>query len=81
MRRSSSQASSTCAAPSRVNIFIDLFSQENRMVKNMKVGTRLIMGFLSVALLGAIVAGLGIWNMSKIDHLSDQMYARELLGL
>ncbi|WP_182915866.1 MCP four helix bundle domain-containing protein [Massilia cavernae] len=51
------------------------------MVKNMKVGTRLIMGFLSVALLGAIVAGLGIWNMSKIDHLSDQMYARELLGL
>ncbi|MGH8854616.1 MAG: methyl-accepting chemotaxis protein [Telluria sp.] len=51
------------------------------MLKNMRVGTRLIMGFLSVSLLGAIVAGIGIWNMSKIDDLSDKMYARELLGL
>lgn len=51
------------------------------MFKNMKVGTRLLVGFLSVSLLGAIVAGIGIYYMSKIDSLATRMYEVELLGV
>ena len=51
------------------------------MFANLKVGTRLIAGFLSLALLGAAVAAIGIFNMSRINDLAGQMYERELLGL
>ncbi|HEX2603531.1 MAG TPA: methyl-accepting chemotaxis protein [Oxalicibacterium sp.] len=51
------------------------------MFKNMKVGTRLISGFLVVALMGAIVAGIGIYNMSRMNDRADSMYKLELLGL
>ena len=51
------------------------------MFKNMKVGTRLIAGFLFVSLLGAIVAGIGIANMGTISDKADRMYANELLGI
>ncbi len=51
------------------------------MFKNMKVGTRLIAGFLFVSLLGAIVAGIGIVNMGRISDKADRMYTNELLGL
>jgi methyl-accepting chemotaxis protein len=47
----------------------------------MKVGTRLIAAFFCVALMGAIVAGIGIFNMGKIDAMAGQMYHNELLGL
>ncbi|WP_312440136.1 methyl-accepting chemotaxis protein [Janthinobacterium sp.] len=47
----------------------------------MKVGTRLLAAFFCVALLGAIVAGIGIYNMGKIDTMAGQMYHNELLGL
>ena len=51
------------------------------MFSNIKVGTKLIVGFLSLALLSAIVASIGIFNMSRINDLADQMYKKELLGL
>ncbi|MFZ4874674.1 methyl-accepting chemotaxis protein [Janthinobacterium sp. Mn2066] len=51
------------------------------MLNRMKVGTRLIAAFFCVALLGAIVAGIGIFNMGKIDTMAGQMYHNELLGL
>jgi methyl-accepting chemotaxis protein len=51
------------------------------MFLNMKVGTKLLVGFLSLALLSAIVASIGIFNMSRINDLADQMYEKELLGL
>jgi len=51
------------------------------MLKQMKVGTRLLAAFSCVALLGAIVAGIGIYNMGKIDTMAGQMYHNELLGL
>ncbi|MGK5027609.1 methyl-accepting chemotaxis protein [Janthinobacterium sp. RB2R34] len=51
------------------------------MLKEMKVGTRLIAAFFCVALLGAIVAGVGIYNMGKIDTMAGKMYHNELLGL
>ncbi|WP_307732730.1 methyl-accepting chemotaxis protein [Massilia agri] len=47
----------------------------------MKVGTKLIAGFLTLALIGAIVAVIGILNMSRINDLADAMYEKELLGL
>ena len=47
----------------------------------MKVGARLLAAFFCVALLGAIVAGIGIHNMGKIDTMAGQMYHHELLGL
>ena len=47
----------------------------------MKVGTKLIAGFLALALIGAVVAVIGIVNMGRINDLADAMYERELLGL
>ena len=51
------------------------------MFANMKVGTKLITGFLALAFIGAIVALIGIFNMSRINDLAGQMYEKELLGL
>ncbi len=51
------------------------------MLNNMKVGVRLIVGFLVVALLGAIVATIGIINLSHVNALAESMYSRDLLGL
>jgi methyl-accepting chemotaxis protein len=51
------------------------------MFKQMKVGTRLIAGFLVLSLLGAIVAAIGIVNMSRINDKNDLLYDRELLGI
>ncbi|HEY4541359.1 MAG TPA: methyl-accepting chemotaxis protein [Noviherbaspirillum sp.] len=50
-------------------------------MKNMKVGTRLMMGFMSLAAIGAVVAAIGIVSMGKINEAADVMYERELLGL
>jgi methyl-accepting chemotaxis protein len=51
------------------------------MFQQMKVGTRLILGFLAVALLGAIVAGIGIYSMDQMNERASRMYHNELLGL
>ncbi|KAB8045147.1 methyl-accepting chemotaxis protein [Janthinobacterium aquaticum] len=51
------------------------------MLKQMKVGTRLLAAFSCIAVLGAIVAGIGIFNMGRIDTMASQMYNNELLGL
>jgi methyl-accepting chemotaxis protein len=51
------------------------------MFNHVKLGTRLLAGFLSIAVLGAIVAGIGIFNMSRINTLAERMYENELLGL
>lgn len=44
------------------------------MFNRMKVGTRLIAGFLALTLLGATVAGIGIFNMSRINAANDILY-------
>jgi len=51
------------------------------MFRNLKVGPRLILSFLAVALLGAIVAGIGIYNMDQMNERAKRMYDNELLGL
>ncbi|MGZ5202272.1 MAG: methyl-accepting chemotaxis protein [Telluria sp.] len=51
------------------------------MFNQMKVGTRLIAGFLVLAVLGAIVAGIGIFNMGRINDKASDLYQKELLGI
>jgi methyl-accepting chemotaxis protein len=51
------------------------------MFKQMKVGTRLILGFFVVTLLGAAVAGVGIYNMQQMNERAKQLYERELMGI
>jgi methyl-accepting chemotaxis protein len=50
-------------------------------LSQMKVGTRLLSGFTTIALIGALVAGIGIVNMGRMNEMSDRLYERELLGL
>ncbi|MFB9243620.1 MCP four helix bundle domain-containing protein [Massilia antarctica] len=51
------------------------------MLDNLKVGTRLLTAFLIVAVLGAIVAAVGIVNMSIMNEQAERAYDQELLGL
>nr|WP_288378790.1 MCP four helix bundle domain-containing protein [uncultured Massilia sp.] len=51
------------------------------MFNRMKVGTRLLAGFLTLAMLGAVVAAIGIYNMSQMNDRTDRLYKRELLGI
>lgn len=51
------------------------------MFKNMTVGTKLISSFLALSAAGAIVAGIGIYNMSLINDKAGDIYNKELLGL
>ena len=51
------------------------------MFKKMKVGTKLTAGFLLIAVVGAIVAGIGIVDMRKMNAMTDRMYNRDLIGL
>jgi methyl-accepting chemotaxis protein len=51
------------------------------MFNNMTVKARLLFGFLLVALLGAAVASIGIFNMSKMNAQAERAYAEDLLGI
>ncbi|HEY0062500.1 MAG TPA: methyl-accepting chemotaxis protein [Telluria sp.] len=51
------------------------------MFKNSTVRTRLLAGFLIVAILGAIVAGIGIVNMGKMNAQAERAYTNDLLGI
>lgn len=46
----------------------------------MKLGTKLIMGFLSVSLIGLVISVIGIWGMSNIDDYITRMYDKDLVG-
>jgi methyl-accepting chemotaxis protein len=51
------------------------------MFKNMTVGTKLISSFLALSAAGAIVAVIGIYDMSLINDKADDIYNKELMGL
>ncbi|RJG01196.1 methyl-accepting chemotaxis protein [Noviherbaspirillum sedimenti] len=51
------------------------------MFSNVKIGVRLIVGFVLVAAISIVVGAIGISNASKLSDMSDEMYLNELLGL
>ncbi|MEJ7805498.1 MAG: methyl-accepting chemotaxis protein [Telluria sp.] len=51
------------------------------MFSNMTVKTRLLAGFLQVILVGAAVAGIGIFSMSKMNAQAERAYTDDLLGI
>ncbi|TDY33971.1 methyl-accepting chemotaxis protein [Janthinobacterium sp. 75] len=51
------------------------------MFKKFTVRARLLAGFLLIAVLGAIVAVIGIVNMAKMNELAERAYANDLLGI
>jgi methyl-accepting chemotaxis protein len=51
------------------------------MMKTLTVKTRLLAGFLMVALLGALVAAIGIYNIAKMNEQAEKTYNVDLLGV
>ncbi|MFL6659218.1 MAG: methyl-accepting chemotaxis protein [Massilia sp.] len=51
------------------------------MFNTLTVRTRLLAGFSLIALAGALVAGIGIWNMSKMNDQAERAYHNDLLGI
>jgi hypothetical protein len=51
------------------------------MFATMTVRTRLQGGFMVVALLGALVAGIGVFNMAKMNDQAERAYHVDLLGI
>jgi len=51
------------------------------MFATMTVRTRLQGGFMIVALLGALVAGIGVFNMAKMNDQAEKAYQVDLLGI
>ena len=50
-------------------------------MKTLTVKTRLLTGFLMVALLGALVAAIAIFNMAKMNAQAEKAYNIDLLGV
>ena len=48
---------------------------------NMKVMSKLMLGFSIVAMITAIVGGVGLYNMSRINSMANDMYENELKGI
>jgi methyl-accepting chemotaxis protein len=51
------------------------------MFSNLKIGVRLIGGFMLLVAISVVVGAIGISNAGKINSLSNEMYSRQLLGL
>ncbi|WP_243358334.1 HAMP domain-containing methyl-accepting chemotaxis protein [Fundidesulfovibrio terrae] len=48
---------------------------------DIKVGTKLITGFILLALLTALVGFIGIINMGKMNEATEDVYKKELMGI
>ena len=51
------------------------------MLNKLKIGPKLIGGFLVVGMITMAIGILGISNMGKINGLNDKMYENHLLGI
>ena len=51
------------------------------MFSNLKIGVRLIAGFVLVASISAVVGAIGINNTGRMNDMAEDMYSRELMGL
>ncbi len=49
--------------------------------RDLKVGVKLIAGFLIVAAIAAVIGVMGIINMRTLDELANTMYEKELLAV
>ena len=49
--------------------------------RNLKVGSKLIGGFLVVAFIGAIIGIQGVLKSSQMNDMASAMYESEALGL
>ncbi len=49
--------------------------------KNMPIATKLIIGFLVVAVLAAVIGVIGIINLTRINSSSTLLYQQNALGL
>lgn len=47
----------------------------------MRLGTKLVSAFVLVCLIGALVSGIGIRNMARINDEGDKVYHLDLIGL
>jgi methyl-accepting chemotaxis protein len=52
-----------------------------QLFRDMKIGVRLITGFLVVVALTASIGVIGIRNIAQVDDLSDRMYNMDVVGL
>lgn len=48
---------------------------------SLKVGTKLIGGFLMVAVVAAVIRLLGLRSVAELSHLLTTMYRRDIIGL
>ncbi|MGV8891584.1 MAG: methyl-accepting chemotaxis protein [Burkholderiaceae bacterium] len=51
------------------------------MFSNIKIGARLMAGFMLVAMISIVVGVIGISSAGKINDMSNAMYEQDLLGL
>jgi len=51
------------------------------MINNVKVGAKLISGFLVVAAIAAFIGIMGISSLKQLDTLVDELYTKRLIGL
>jgi methyl-accepting chemotaxis protein len=52
-----------------------------QIFSRMRLGARLITGFLLVVTIGAAVAGVGIFGLNRLNDASERLYRLELLGV
>ncbi len=52
-----------------------------KRLSNVKIGTKLVGGFLMVAIIAAIIGAIGIAALWKVNGMADTMYSRETVGL
>ncbi|MBS4098143.1 MAG: MCP four helix bundle domain-containing protein, partial [Sulfuricella sp.] len=50
-------------------------------LENVKVGTKLVSGFIMVALISAIIGGIAIVNMGKMNDASERLYEKDLMAV
>jgi methyl-accepting chemotaxis protein len=50
-------------------------------IESMRLGTRLIAGFLLVVAVGIAVAAVGIWGLASLSQANQQLYEKEVLGI
>jgi len=52
-----------------------------KKIKDIKIATKLIGSFLVVSIITAVVGGVGIYGMSKLDASNNDMYSRRLVSM